>query len=244
MYLAVEGKSVEAQWVRVYDYLRKAIEAGELAPGAQLPPEFEVSASQGVSRNTVRRAYLALSQDGLIRSINGRGSFVMQTGMTYEIDATSRFRDVLDRQGVQSGMRTLSTEPVQANGEIAAILGVKPGHDLLRVTALILGDDCPFILTVRHIRADLVDQLDAKLRAAGSLTVVAHNEGLGQLHRLSTTIGARLPTEFEAQHLQCPANAPVLTMLSANAVAEDALLECQHAVMNSQLLRLSFRSSN
>lgn len=235
---------MEAQWVRVYDYLRNAIAIGELAPGAQLPPEFEVSASHGVSRNTVRRAYLALSQDGLIRSINGRGSFVMQTGMTYQIDATSRFRDVLDRQGVQSGMRTIATAPVQADAEIAAILGVPPGHKLLRVTALILGDECPFILTVRHIRVDLVHDLDAKLKAAGSLTVVAQNEGLGQLHRLSTIVGARLPTEFEAQHLQCPANAPVLTMLSANAVADDLLLECQHAVMNSQLLRLSFRSSS
>lgn len=243
-YIACGGKSVEAQWVRVYDYLRNAIAIGELAPGAQLPPELEVSASQGVSRNTVRRAYLALSQDGLIRSINGRGSFVMQTGMTYEIDATSRFRDVLDRQGVQSDMRTLSTESVQANAELAGILGVTPGHPLLRVTALILGDDCPFILTVRHIRTDLVEGLEAKLKATGSLTTVAQNEGLGRLHRLYTTIGARLPTEFEAQHLQCPANAPVLTMLSANAVDDDLLLECQHAVMNSQLLRLSFRSSS
>jgi DNA-binding GntR family transcriptional regulator len=233
---------VQAQWVRVYDYLRNAIAIGELAPGAQLPPEFEVSASQGVSRNTVRRAYLALSQDGLIRSVNGRGSFVMQTGMTYEIDATSRFRDVLDRQGVQSSMRIIASASIEANAEIAAILGVAPGHKLLRVMALILGDECPFILTVRHIRADLVDDLDAKLKAVGSLTIVAQNEGLGQLHRLSTTVGSRLPTEFEAQHLQCPANAPVLTMLSANAVSNDLLLECQHAVMNSQLLRLSFRS--
>ncbi|KFL32608.1 hypothetical protein JP75_00105 [Devosia riboflavina] len=232
-----------AQWFRVYDALRKAIIVGELRPGSQLPPEFELSASHNVSRNTVRRAYLALSQDGLIRSINGRGSFVMPTGITYEVDATSRFRDVLDGQGVRSSMQVLDYTMVSADTELAANLAIAPEMPLLRVTALITGNDMPFILTVRHIRADLVDNLQARLAETDSLTRIVRNEGLGQLRRVSTTVSARLPSEREAELLQSPANAPILVVASTGRIDNGQLLECQNAVMNGQLVRLSFRNN-
>lgn len=233
---------IEPQWVRVYQAVKKDILVGELQPGSKVPPEFELSEHYGVSRNTVRRAYLALSQEGLIRSINGRGSFVMQTGLTYEVDATSRFRDVLDRQGVRSAFRVLESQEVKADEEVAKILHVEIGHPLLRVTALILGDEVPFILTVRHIRADLVEDLDRKLKESASLTQIARREGLGQLRRVSTTVEARLPTEQQAGLLQCPANAPVLLVQSTGRIDNGLLLECQRAAMNSQLIRLSFQS--
>jgi DNA-binding GntR family transcriptional regulator len=233
---------MEPHWFRVYQAVKKAILVGELLPGSQVPPEFDLSERHGVSRNTVRRAYLALSQEGLIRSVNGRGSFVMQTGLTYEVDATSRFRDVLDRQGVRSAMATVESLEVAAEADIAHILSVEIGHPLLRVTALILGDEVPFILTVRHIRADLVENLDRKLKETNSLTQIALNEGLGQLRRVSTTVAARLPTEREAGLLRCPANAPVLLVHSTGRIDNGLLLECQKAAMNSQLIRLSFQS--
>ncbi|WP_377299470.1 GntR family transcriptional regulator [Rhizobium sp. SGZ-381] len=236
------GQLMEPQWFRVYEAVKKAILVGELQAGGKVPPEFDLSEEYGVSRNTVRRAYLALSQEGLIRSVNGRGSFVMQRGMTYEVEATSRFRDVLDRQGVRSTVKLLDSEYTKADEEIARILKVEPGHPLLRATDLILGDDVPFILTIRHIRADLIEDLERKLKEANSLTLVARREGLGQLRRVSTTVEARLPTEREASLLQSPANAPVLLVHSAGGIDNGVLLECQKAVMNSQRIRLSFRS--
>jgi GntR family phosphonate transport system transcriptional regulator/GntR family transcriptional regulator len=231
---------MKPQWEMLYDHLRGAITGGNLMPGSRLPTEFEASAHHGVSRNTVRRAYLALSQDGLIRGVNGRGSFVMHTGITYEIDATSRFRDVLERQGLRESMRVVETATVPADAEMAAGLGLEIGHPILRYTALILGDEIPFILTVRHIRTDLVDDLEMKLAETLSLTKVLHNAGLGQLHRGSTTVGARLPSEREAVLLKSPANAPVLDVVSTGRIESGVIVEWQKAVMNSGLIRLSF----
>lgn len=231
-----------AQWLKIYDALRKAILVGELPPGSQLPTEFAVSAIHKVSRNTVRRAFLALSQDGLIRSVNGRGSFVMQTGINYEVDATSRFRDVLDGQGLKSSVRALEYCGTVADKAMAACLAVAVGAPLLKVATLILGDDIPFILTTRHIRADMVDNLESKLIESESLTLVARREGLGQLRRVSRTVSARLPTHREAALLECPSHAPVLVVSTASRIDSGILLECQEAVMNSQLVRLSFHN--
>ncbi len=112
----------------------------------------------------------------------------------------------------------------------------------MRVTDLILGDEVPFILTVRHIRADLIEDLEGKMKEANSLTLVARREGLGQLRRVSTTVEAGLPTDREASLLQSPANAPVLVVHSKGGIDNGLLLECQRAVMNSQRIRLSFQS--
>ena len=63
---------------QIADELRGQINRGELAPGAQLPSEAELGAEYGASRTTVRAALGTLTNEGLIASEAGRGSFVRQ----------------------------------------------------------------------------------------------------------------------------------------------------------------------
>jgi len=56
--------------------LRTQILSGEWAPGAKIPTEEELARKYGVSRLTVRKAKEKLSAEGLIRSIQGSGSFL------------------------------------------------------------------------------------------------------------------------------------------------------------------------
>ncbi|AGT08563.1 GntR family transcriptional regulator [Paracoccus aminophilus] len=230
------------QWRGLYDELAAAIQNGTLKPGQRLPTEHEQSASRAISRNTVRRAYLALSQAGLIRIVNGRGSYVMQTGLTYEIDSDSRFREVLERQGVASSIQTLSTGLGRAEPNEAEALSIKPGAAVLRQTMLILGEGTPFILTTRVFPADLALDLEERLLRLGSFTALLRDLGLGPLHRVSTTVGARMPEPKEARLLCCPLNAPVLDVVALGRLESGRPVEWQHALMNSRLIKLSFLS--
>lgn len=56
--------------------LREAIRAGQLAPGAQLPPVRELAWAIGVTPGTVARAYQQATQEGLLAATVGRGTFV------------------------------------------------------------------------------------------------------------------------------------------------------------------------
>jgi DNA-binding transcriptional MocR family regulator len=56
--------------------LREAIRAGELAPGARLPPVRELAWAIGVTPGTVARAYQQATQEGLLAATVGRGTFV------------------------------------------------------------------------------------------------------------------------------------------------------------------------
>ena len=61
---------------RIAAELRHAISSGELPPGSQLPTEQELGDRYKVSRNTVRLALGLLTNEGIITSTPGRGTFV------------------------------------------------------------------------------------------------------------------------------------------------------------------------
>jgi DNA-binding transcriptional MocR family regulator len=61
---------------QIVDYLKRAIAAGRLAPGAKLEPIRVLARELGVNRETVAAAYRELEQLGLTESTVGRGTFV------------------------------------------------------------------------------------------------------------------------------------------------------------------------
>jgi DNA-binding GntR family transcriptional regulator len=231
-----------SQWTALYDDLKEGIRNGTHAAGDRMPTEHELSALRGISRNTVRRAYLALSQEGLIRIVNGRGSFVMQSGIVYEIDAGSRFRDVLEACGLRSGARLIESRIEPASPQVAGRLSLAEGSPVLRHTATILGNDVPFILTTRYFPLGLMLDFAARMAASGSITALLREEGMGPLQRVSTTVGTRMPQNDEVALLECPANAPLLDVSALGRLASGRVVEWQQAVMNGRLIRLSFTS--
>ena len=61
------------------DQLRTAILDGRLAPGIRLPAERSLAAALGISRNTVVSVYKFLTNEGLIQTRVGAGTFIAPT---------------------------------------------------------------------------------------------------------------------------------------------------------------------
>jgi DNA-binding GntR family transcriptional regulator len=82
------GHPVRATTLReeVFRALRRAILAGQLAPGARLQ-ETELAAGLGVSRNPVREALARLEAQGLVRSIPNQGARVISPLLAQVQDA-------------------------------------------------------------------------------------------------------------------------------------------------------------
>ncbi|MHC4820267.1 MAG: GntR family transcriptional regulator [Planctomycetota bacterium] len=56
--------------------VRRALAEGKLKKGDSLPPVRKVAAQTGVNLNTVARAYRQLEDEGLLRTVRGRGTVV------------------------------------------------------------------------------------------------------------------------------------------------------------------------
>ena len=71
--------------VPVYEQIKRQVMekvyAGALPEGAQLPSIRELSRMLSVNVNTVKRAFDDLEHDGVIVSVQGRGSFVAENAL-------------------------------------------------------------------------------------------------------------------------------------------------------------------
>ena len=73
----IDYTSREPIYEQLYNNVVKLVSLGVLEAKQQLPPVRQLALQLNVNPNTVSKAYKTLEQDGLIYSVVGKGSFVM-----------------------------------------------------------------------------------------------------------------------------------------------------------------------
>jgi GntR family transcriptional regulator len=61
----------------VADDIADKISRGELSSGARLPGEVDMAEQYGIAKMTARRAVRELRECGLVRTVVGKGSYVI-----------------------------------------------------------------------------------------------------------------------------------------------------------------------
>src|ERR1700722_14620421 len=123
-------------WRQIANQLRADIAAGVNQPGAQLPTEAEMSARFGVNRHTVRRALEELSRDGLVRVEQGRGSFVAEDVLDYNVEARTRFSEWIRKHNKEPSGLIRQLREVSAERRVADGLGVRAGSKIVLLERL------------------------------------------------------------------------------------------------------------
>lgn len=227
-------------WRRIYDELATEIARQVHPPGSRMPPEGELAQRFGVNRHTVRRAMAALQDDGVVRIERGRGTFVQEQVIDYPITRRTRFSDIIvgaDREP-QNDVLRLVEEP--AAGEAAEELAVVEGAPLLVVETIRMADRQPLSITAHHFPKDRFDGLIEVFRETLSITQALYRLGVHDYFRRSSRVRARLPSEYEARHLQQPATQPVLEVHSVNVDPQGRPIEFALARYCAQRVQLVF----
>jgi len=131
--------------------LEQQILSGELAPGAQIPSERDISAKLGVSRSVVREALGRLASLGLITSVHGSGTRV---GKPTTRQLTIGYQRLLSRDDVH--LQDVWAVRMPLETAIAALAAANRDDDHLarmEKTQKILGN--PRRSLEAHAKADL-----------------------------------------------------------------------------------------
>lgn len=75
MLLMLDERSPVPYWEQLAGILREQIRTGEI--DYRVPSITTLSQEYGIARNTVVRALQELENEGLVRSVQGRGTFVL-----------------------------------------------------------------------------------------------------------------------------------------------------------------------
>lgn len=211
----VEGIAV---WRQISDELRAEIRAGRWPAETRLPPEAELSVRFAVNRHTVRRALAALAAEGLVRSDQGRGTFVQPPSqkLVYPIARRTRFSEIVDRQARQPDGRLLAHAVEPAPAWVAERLAVAEGYPVIRLEFLRAADGVPISLATSWFPAARFPHLIETFAATGSISRALARDGLADYARASTTISARSAEAEEATALSLSPGTPVLDVTAVN----------------------------
>lgn len=121
---------------RLASVLRQEIQSGKYAVGGRLPTEEQLCARFKASRYSTREALKSLAEEGLIMRRPRAGSTVIAASApTQLIQRVSSIQEILNYAG-ETVRKTLSTDYVIADHELAYLLRCPLGSSWFRIRAL------------------------------------------------------------------------------------------------------------
>lgn len=140
---AIEPQSASPLFAQIKAKLRQDILEKRLLPGQKLPSEATMQNAFGVSRITVRRAVAELQSEGLVETVNGKGSFVTRPAQAPRLGMLAGFHDHLRAQGRVTGGHLVSVRTGPAPARAAKALRIAAGTPVVISRAVRTADNVP-----------------------------------------------------------------------------------------------------
>jgi GntR family transcriptional regulator len=206
----------------------------------------------GAARGTVRQAIATLRTEGLVDIEQGRGAFVRRRPPVQR-KAYDRFarrhREAgkaadlieLEEEGRRPEVEVLEITPAPAPAEIARLLQVPEGSQVLVRRRRYLADGQPMELATSYLPWELVQGTKITEPNTGPGGIYARLEEMGhQLKRFTEDVRARMPLPEEARALQLPPGVPVFLLVRVAYDLEDTPVAVCDTVMAADRYVLSY----
>ena len=224
-----DGEHMEASSYRVVtETLMAGIRDGAFKPGERLPTEAELTRLYGVSRGTVRRAYLDLVNQGMVTRVRGRGSFPVRRPPYHR-----SFGSVAELLALSEDTLMEVVQPLETvvDPEAAGVLGLQYDEVLhLSYRRLHLGE--PFSFTEVNVPPQLLQYLQGvdvlhqpMARSQATVLGILDREmptTVSGSREIATAVAAPLDV---AQQIECLEGEPVLRIERVHFGAEGRPVE-------------------
>jgi len=205
-----------ALWRQIATQLEEEIRRRTFGPGQRLPTEQELARRFGVNRHTVRRSVASLEDRGFVRAEQGRGTFVQENVLDYQVGKRTRFSETIRRQQKTPKGELLQALEVPADRIVAKGLKIKPGAPVIRLDTMGYADESPISVAAHYFPARRFPDFIAVYKSSRSITAALKRSGVADYTRQSTRVTTRMPDSEEARLLRLPRNRPVLVAESVN----------------------------
>jgi GntR family transcriptional regulator len=218
-------------YVQLASRLEALIADGAYPVGTRLPGEETLARQYTLNRNTVRHALSLLAQNGLLRTERGVGSFVERSRMLapiHRLDRITSFVDDFSLADVQTEDVLLARGRAKATIDLAEMLGVSRGADLVRLDRLRLADGVPYVFERQYYDYGRFGRL-LEIDIHGSLYQLLIREFAADLYHSIQTLRAVLPPRDIATKLEISTDVPCMFLESLTSDADGHCLEVLQA---------------
>ena len=198
----------EPLYAQVARDLAGQLRAGTMAPGRRLPAEPVLARAYGVNRLTVREALTSLARQGLVRRVQGVGSFIADAPVRHRVEAgQASIADALRGQGVVVREELLEAAPGPPEAVPGGPFPAFPGPvTILWVRRFV--DDIPWSLSLTWLPAAL---LGADARPGDPGALVAQRNGL-RMTPGDRVLGSAPAAPSDSEHLDVATGTPLIVL--------------------------------
>jgi GntR family histidine utilization transcriptional repressor len=172
--------AVKPRYQQLKDLIIHRISTGELQPSDRVPSEYELVEAMSVSRMTANRALRELNDEGYVKRIAGRGTFVSDFRSQSHLLEVQNIADEIAGRGHSHSCTVIRQSRQHARGEVARALHVEQGTDVFHLQLVHHENAMPIQVEDRHVLA----------RPSAYLTAVAPLQEAEQIVRAAMPNGA------------------------------------------------------
>jgi DNA-binding GntR family transcriptional regulator len=197
----IDRDAYEPAYAQLANILRHQIGAGAFRPGDQLPSEAQLCRKYGISPMTVRRSINLLSDQGVVSTAQGRGTFVKPMELGTAVFDLQELQDLF-QNGVDTDVKLLDVRVVSADERMARKLDLCVGDNAIYIRRLLTRQGQPIFYHRAYLIYDPTRPIVEAEMDVTSLQGFFANAGNRMLKRGQLTIEATLMNEEEANILQ------------------------------------------
>ena len=198
-----------------------------MLPADQLiSSEHELCAQYEVSRITVRKALADLIHEGLLYTVQGKGTFVAPRKFRIEwAHEMAGFHADMARRGLQVKVRVLEQAIVPADQRVAEELNLQPGDPVVKIVRLRFADEQPFDIATNYTPWVVFPGLEKEDLPCGSIYALIRTKYNVQIDHGVRLVEAVACAPADARLLNVKSGAPLLLIHNTMSDASDRPVE-------------------
>jgi len=132
----VRNESVQPLYSQIKEILKQRILDGDYGVHERLPSESEMMKVFGVSRITVRQALRDLHTEGLVFSVQGKGTFVSRPKVIQDVQRLQGFGEAMTPQGYDTSARVVGVRETRVSADVAEALEISKTSTVIELTRI------------------------------------------------------------------------------------------------------------
>ncbi|MBE7005357.1 MAG: GntR family transcriptional regulator [Ruminococcaceae bacterium] len=177
------------------------IRSQNLSPHDKLPSERSMCEMWDMNRSTLRTALRRLTEEGLLYSVLGSGTFVAPLKLERRLQDARSLTEAAKDAGRVLWSRVLEMELTTSDESVSKKLGCEPGHPIFYLRRLRMIDSVPFTIETCWLDHELCRGVEAHDFARESLYHVLEQAGVRLTHGRES-IGITYANEEESRLLR------------------------------------------
>ncbi len=229
------------RYLQVATALRHRINSGQWQVGEKISTLEQLEAEFQVARVTIRQAVDVLQQEGLLKSEQGRGTFVTKSPSPGRWLQLATDWDSLIRPIKRNTLNHLTIEqkykPRIAEGE------GNPADDYHLIYSQQLRDEQPYGLARVHVATDVYERAAEEFETRIALAVIAEMDDL-PVSRAHQTLSVGSADVYAARHLLIPFGSPVVEARCIVKDMDDRVIYVGEIVYRGDVVRINIELLN